>query len=598
MASRTSPSGGRGGGDAPQQQLSPSMLPRESDRKATMGCLAAVLNIMFTSRRRDPSPAAEASSAKKAAADTDTSNISNDTDLQAEDSFDIRSEEDIDIDTQDATNTADVRNARFQKELLTMSAHLLLLTPDHATVFMPNLGIQCRDERQDYHLLLEPFLLSLSSAEESFRCIALLLFRFLLVSSEVTPNGDGSGDGSTDYRNSTTDTLNSRTIIGYDARVRYAFKHLAVTVLTYWDMKEHDFMSRTSAAAHATRKFEALEDSIALRIMRITNSMKEKAENQGGDDSSTATKSALAGRNQQRSIGQHVVRGLKIGAAGVAAGTAFAITGGLAAPAIAGGIVALTGVGTAVSIAVTILMIPAATTIFGVAGGSLVASKMSTRTQGLREFEIQKVTASYSDGSRTNDDEAACPELSRTVCISGWLRDEHDFQRPFGLTPESLTDKHELLCRFCSVYAPTVMPKCREILKQWNGKEDELWEMLRIYGRDPDSLLPLRSGPRHDAVLSRSENDALDGMIRAMDLPLPVSARDDSAVSDGNDKSTALAPPVSLLTEVLTNNSEEVDASTAKPKESRNDVALRLRIYKAWDYRAELENTRSSVKAT
>ena len=82
------------------------------------------------------------------------------------------------------------------------------------------------------------------------------------------------------------------------------------------------------------------------------------------------------------------------------------------------------------------------------------------------------------------------------------------------------------------------MPKCREILEQWNGKENELWEMLRVYGRDPDSLLPLRSGPRHDAVLSRSENDALDGMIRAMDLPLPVSARDDSAASDSNDKST------------------------------------------------------------
>ena len=46
-----------------------------------------------------------------------------------------------------------------------------------------------------------------------------------------------------------------------------------------------------------------------------------------------------------------------------------------------------------------------------------------------------------------------------------------------------------------------------------------------------------------------------------------------------------LAPPVSLLTEVLTNNSDEVDASAAETKESRNDAALRL--YKAWDYRAE-----------
>ena len=126
-----------------------------------------------------------------------------------------------------------------------------------------------------------------------------------------------------------------------------------------------------------------LEDSIALRIMRISKALKEKATANEGDDSAT-TKSSLAGRNQRKSIGQHVVRGLKIGAAGVAAGTAFAITGGLAAPAIAGGIVALTGVGTVASIAVTVLLIPAATTIFGVAGGSLVASKMSYPNTGIK----------------------------------------------------------------------------------------------------------------------------------------------------------------------------------------------------------------------
>ena len=75
-----------------------------------------------------------------------------------------------------------------------------------------------------------------------------------------------------------------------------------------------------------------------------------------------------------------------------AAGTVFAITGGLAAPANVGN----TGASSAVTFVAAVLLLPAATTIFGVGGGTLVASN---------------------DGSNNNkkNNSNENPELSRTV---------------------------------------------------------------------------------------------------------------------------------------------------------------------------------------
>ena len=70
------------------------------------------------------------------------------------------------------------RTKVFQKELLNISAELLFLSPDHAKVFLPNLDIECIDQSMGQELLLQPFLQSLSNSTESFRCIALLMFRF------------------------------------------------------------------------------------------------------------------------------------------------------------------------------------------------------------------------------------------------------------------------------------------------------------------------------------------------------------------------------------------------------------------------------------
>ena len=98
----------------------------------------------------------------------------------------------------------------------------------------------------------------------------------------------------------------------------------------------------------------------------------------------------------------------------MAAGTVFAITGRLAAPSIIGDISVMTGVSSVVTAITSILLLPAATTIFGAGGRTLVAKKMSKRSAGLKEFDIVKITPNEDGG-----DSGADPILSRTVYIGG-----------------------------------------------------------------------------------------------------------------------------------------------------------------------------------
>ena len=578
-------------------------LPSEQDRKATLGCVAAILNVTFASHQRVDivsnntlSNAGGSSSGSlkskgnddKILQDDTTQNSAHDNDMS--NNFTIRDELDDDTAnnksfmsrsaTQKQHQQQAIRRTKaFQKELLNISAELLFLSPDHAKVFLPNLDIECTDQSLEQELLLQPFLQSLSNSTESFRCIALLMFRFLLLSGEEKPKKQNDKkNGSVKEVGSELDKM---TIVGYDARVRYAFKYLTVSILSYWEMKEHsEFMTYPSAVAYSTRKFEALEEGIALRLSILQQQMM--------DDKKKNGTSALSGQKKESTMKQNVIRGLKVGGAGVAAGTLFAITGGLAAPAIVGGIAAITGASSAVAVVATVLLLPAATTIFGVGGGTLVASKMSKRTAGLEEFDIVKISTDADDASKDEDSKnkesnktITTPDLSRTVCISGWLRDKHDFQRPFGTTPSKLDDTHELFCRFCSVYQPDVIPECGNILKEWQGKEDELWEMCKAsYGKDPSSLLPLKSGPRYDAKLIESEMKAVDDLIRIIGLPFPEQSADQSSMKPTQEQMD-LPPTVNLLSDVLVSKTKEEGEEL---KKKINDTVLRS--YKAWDFTA------------
>ena len=333
---------------------------------------------------------------------------------------------------------------------------------------------------------LRPFLDSMTPGG-GFRCLALVMLQHLMQSRE-----------------------------GYDARVRQALKMLGVIIL-YRDMHlDHasDIASdvresRTSdLVTLATRRFESLEHFLAVALLKISKEQEKGAGKAEGKSKTGKGDSKGYSRDQ-------IVRGIKVGAMGVAAAGLFAVTGGLAAPGIAAGVAAIPGLAASAAAATTVLTSTAAVTaIFGVGGGTLVAYKMNRRTMGLTEFEFRKETE---PSIEKNDDHVGIEaELFTTICISGWLRDECDFQRPWGVSPANpwIKDRQELLERFYSVYRPDHVVKSKKILKSWEGEEDELWRLLRQkYGRDPDHLYPLEGGPREDGELTLDQREVVEQLF-------------------------------------------------------------------------------------
>jgi len=324
--------------------------------------------------------------------------------------------------------------------------------------------------------LIAPFLQTLTPGA-GFSCIALLLLNHLL--------RDGRG---------------------YDARVRQAFKRLAVVVLSHElkvggilrvDLDEDndlDSILRSSHLQHpnneegsalddadelarlAARKFEAMEHAIAAKLIAMSGGetsaesgsdtgtnrgrgsrQKSSTESRSHSQSSPASvnttpnssthggRIALAPKetptSSQHGISrEQLLRGIKVGTAGAVGATLFALTGGLAAPGIAAGLAAVAG-GSALAAGVTTVLSSAAaiTTIFGVGGAGLAGYKMHRRTKGLTEFDFQKEQLGKNSEA----------ELFSTVCISGWLRDARDFQRPVSSRFTFLNEG--ILSRKCSL---------------------------------------------------------------------------------------------------------------------------------------------------
>uniref|UniRef100_A0A7S1FKN1 DUF726 domain-containing protein n=1 Tax=Corethron hystrix TaxID=216773 RepID=A0A7S1FKN1_9STRA len=320
-----------------------------------------------------------------------------------------------------------------------------------------------------------------------FRCLVLLLFQYLLSCKE-----------------------------GYDSRIRHPLKRLGVTVLLQSNncMKEEEEnkLDYSELLAGATRRFESLEQMIAVRLLKLAASKDnhEKSTHESDNENSNEKKDSISR--------EKVIRGLKIGAVGAVAGTLLVVTGGAAAGAITAGLstglsatLSAVGLGAYVGVYAGVLSFmgsAAAVSIFGTAGGSLAMYKMKRRTDGLTEFTIQK--------EETKDKKKVEAELHRTICVSGWLRDKFDFQRPWGVLPSDppLLDEKELLERFYAIYNPILVPDSKKILERYDGKEKLLWSKLEEkYKNSPENLFPLDYGPRFDGVLDGEEEELLDMLI-------------------------------------------------------------------------------------
>ncbi|CAM8882407.1 unnamed protein product [Rhodiola kirilowii] len=191
----------------------------------------------------------------------------------------------------------------------------------------------------------------------------------------------------------------TRKIKGYDARHRAALRLLT----TWFDLK--------------WIKMEAIETMVACSAMAL------KKEQEAKEEESQTPKSNWAKWK----------RGGIIGAAAITGGTLMAITGGLAAPAIAAGFGALaptlgtiipvigaSGFAAVASAAGTVAGSIAVAASFGAAGAGLSGTKMARRIGGVDEFEFKTVGENHNQG-----------RLAVGISVSGFVFEEEDFVRPW-----------------------------------------------------------------------------------------------------------------------------------------------------------------------
>ena len=289
----------------------------------------------------------------------------------------------------------------------------------------------------------------------------------------------------------------------------------------------------------AKERFETLEKAIATDILQalmaqeLQRQQQEQTAASSDKTTSTTTTTTTSNNNKNsRSTKQVLVRSLQISSVTLVVGGLFAVTGGLAAPALAGAISALcVATHTAGALAVAFTSTAAFASMFGVVGGGLTAYKMKRRTDGLSEWRIRKETgdhdtATASTTTTTAEEQeqqsqdqpqpatkvsssaaaetTATPNtttirgLHATVCVSGWLRSKQDFQTPFGVRADDppSEDRLELLQRYFAVHAPDKIRFAKILLKGNKDKEDELWERLKEkYGCDPNHVVPFVKSP-------------------------------------------------------------------------------------------------------
>lgn len=186
---------------------------------------------------------------------------------------------------------------------------------------------------------------------------------------------------------------------GYDARYRIALRLLT----TWFDIK--------------WIKMEAIETMVACSAMAIAKEEQLKEEEGKAPESSWAKWK----------------RGGIIGAAAITGGALMAVTGGLAAPAIAAGLGALaptlgtiipvigaSGFAAVATAAGSVAGSVAVAASFGAAGAGLTGTKMARRTGSIDEFEFKAIGENHNQG-----------RLAVEILVSGFVFEEEDFILPW-----------------------------------------------------------------------------------------------------------------------------------------------------------------------
>jgi hypothetical protein len=290
---------------------------------------------------------------------------------------------------------------------------------------------------------------------------------------------------------------------------------------------------QASSLQIAKERFETLEKAIATDILQVM--LEKEAKKQAEQMLEDAVALPVTTQVVVRAFNhrQFFLRSLQIGTVSLFVGGLFALTGGMAAPALVAAITAF-GVGTAIPAFATLTTTAALASMFGVVGGGLAAYKMKKRTDGLSDWRIRKETSSEGgivgkDGTKVS---TTVRGLHATVCVSGWLQSRQDFQTPFGIQANDPTSDNDLdiLNRFLSVHAPEKIRFTKALLKKYNvdsniiaesisglglknkdelkkSREEMYTRLSEKYGRDPRKLLPLCENTSTLSALNDDQNE-------------------------------------------------------------------------------------------
>lgn len=283
------------------------------------------------------------------------------------------------------------------------------------------------------------------------------------------------------------------------------------------------------------------------------------------------------------------VRYMKIGAVSLGAGAILAVTGGLAAPALAAAAVVVFGTGGAavagaatvtginfvcicMSSSVTISLFSVCVvlgTVFGSAGAGLTGYKMMRRTSGLNEFEFEPCNGPVgidSEGQVTDKDgdSTNCNSLAVMICISGWMNEREDHRRVFGILPKfnSNITARERLSRFYMMHNPHQLLSIDEEVKQYElNPEAYAAHIADVYNIDIENDIegallpppfPSASAQNLWAEASEGMGDCVAYMSNSMALRLNPEKKN-AASTEKTMQSDSCEPTASSATESKAN---------------------------------------------
>jgi len=262
----------------------------------------------------------------------------------------------------------------------------------------------------------------------------------------------------------------------YDARGRTLMRNLLYT------------LSHSSLISGGNNNLSELSTSFTLAdaeeyiIKSLEEKYKQVTKNSKIGDSTTSTTSSTSST---------LIRIAQIGVVSIGTGAILALTGGLAAPALAA-IWGMSFLGTAGVCA----------SLFGGAGAGLAAYKMTKRTRGITEFKFES----------PDDAKHLHGRLSVMIMVSGFLFKNEDQKRAFGLIPDTI-ESDERLVRYYRVHAPEKIPDASREAKEHYRDITKFYKLLtERYGYDPtksESLAP----PYIDSYLPQAYKTVIDQLL-------------------------------------------------------------------------------------